>query len=335
MKAIAFDQPGGPEVLQIREWEQPVPGPHEVLVKVAATALNRADTLQRRGKYPPPAGASPLLGLEVAGQIVARGAEADRWREGTRVCALLAGGGYAEYVAVDEQLLLPIPDGMTMEQAAAIPEVFLTAFQALECLAEWQPGERVLIHAGASGVGTAALQLARQKGVTSLVTASSGKHDICRQLGASCAIDYRSQDFRKVVLDQTDGRGVDIILDFLGASYWNDNVACLAMDGRLLLLGLMGGVKVEPCNLLPLLQKRLRIQGSTLRARSLTYKRQLVKDFTTAYWDQFADGRLRAIIDSVFDWTEVVAAHQRMEANLNSGKIVVRIEDDSSGQSKQ
>ncbi|MEM9918390.1 MAG: NAD(P)H-quinone oxidoreductase [Bacteroidota bacterium] len=325
MKAILTKAPGGPEVLTIGEWEKPVPGPNEILVKVAATALNRADTLQRRGMYPPPPGASPILGLEMAGTVVGKGPGAERWAMGDRVCALLSGGGYAEYVVLHEGLALPVPDGLDMEAAAAIPEVFLTAFQALYWLAGLQKGETVLIHAGASGVGTAAIQLARKIGAEVFATASAAKHATCLNLGASVAIDYKTVDFKEVILEKTKGKGVDVVLDFVAASYLQRNLDCLAIDGRMVMLALMGGAKVDNLNLLPILRKRLRIQGSTLRARSVAYKLQLVQEFADVCWDDFAAKQLKPVIDLVCDWKEVVQAHERMEANLNQGKIVLKV----------
>lgn len=325
MNVIWVSQPGGIEQLVFRERPTPVPRAREVLVKVAATALNRADLLQREGKYPPPPGESPVLGLEVAGTVVERGAEASRWQEGQAVCGLLAGGGYAEYVTVDEGLLMPVPDGIPLETAAAIPEVFLTAFQALKWLAQLKAGERVLIHAGGSGVGTAAIQLARAWGAEVWITASKGKHDTCRALGAQHTIDYQNENFLEVIQAQTHGTGLDVILDFLAAPYVQPNLKALRTDGRLILLALMGGRKAEAVDLLPVLTKRLRIQGSTLRARPLAYKQRLVAAFQEEVLPGFADGRFQPVVDTVFDWKEVRHAHAYMQANRNTGKILLRI----------
>ncbi|RMF30179.1 MAG: NAD(P)H-quinone oxidoreductase, partial [Bacteroidetes bacterium] len=243
-------------------------------------------------------------------------------------CGLLAGGGYAERVLLNEHLALPIPERMSYEQAAAIPEAFLTAFQALVWLAELQEGEAVLVHAGGSGVGTAAIQLARGLGARVYVTASEPKHPLCLELGADHAIDYRSEDFAAEIRRLTKGRGVQVILDFIGAAYLKQNLEALALDGRLVLLALMGGAKVPDFSLLPLLRKRLKLMGSTLRNRSLEYKIALTHAFKTFAWQGFADGTYRPVIDSVFPWTEVAQAHRRMEANLNQGKIVLRVGDE-------
>lgn len=324
MKAVLIKEFGGPEQLYIGEWEKPVPAPKEILVKVVATALNRADTLQRKGAYPPPPGASPILGLEMAGVVEAVGSEVHLWKKGDQVCGLLGGGGYAEYTTIHEALALPVPKGLSMEEAAAIPEVFLTAFQAIAWLAELKAGERILIHAGASGVGTAAIQLAKQMGAEILVTASAAKHQICLDLGAKHTIDYKSQNFEEAVNNLTDGKGVDVLIDFIAAPYFQQNLNSLAFDGRMVLLALMGGIKAE-VNMVNILRKRLHIKGSTLRARSLEYKIKLTQDLENFAWEKFESKELSPIIDSVFDWTEVAEAHRYMEANKNKGKIVLRV----------
>jgi tumor protein p53-inducible protein 3 len=326
MKAILTTQPGGPEVLRLGEHPKPTPGPDELLVKVKATALNRADLLQREGKYPPPKGASPILGLEMAGEIMEKGSKVGNgWQLNEPVCALLPGGGYAEYVTIPAKMAMRIPKGWDFVQAAAVPEVFLTAFQALDWIAKLQYGERVLIHAGASGVGTAAIQIAKIKGAEVLVTASSPKHPLCIELGASMSIDYRKDDFGKMVKAYTRGKGVDVILDFIAAPYFQRNLDSLSRDGRLVLLALMGGIKSEEVNLVPILRNRLSIHGSTLRSRSLDYKIRLTKAFEQFAAEHFASASMKPIIDSVYPWTEVQAAHRYMEANRNQGKIVLQI----------
>ena len=249
MKAVVYDTPGEPEVLHIGEWNDPVPGENEILVKVAATTLNRADTLQRRGKYPPPKGASPILGLEISGTVITCGSNVTNWKKGDRIFGLLPGGGYAEYAVIHEDMALPVPNGLSMEGAAAIPEVFLTAFQALRWHADLKKGETVLIHAGASGVGTAAIQLAREMGASVLVTASRQKHQICLDLGAKEAIDYHEGPFEKPVMEVTNEKGVDVIIDFIAAPYLQQNINCLCTDGRLVLLATLGGVKVDQLNM--------------------------------------------------------------------------------------
>ena len=325
MKAIIITEPGGPEVLEIGEYETPNPQVDEVRIRVKATALNRADTLQRRGLYPPPPGASPILGLEVAGVVESFGASVTNVKVGDKVCALLAGGGYAEYACVHKDLLLPVPVGMTCANAAGIPEVFMTAYQALVYLAELKEGETILIHAGASGVGTAAIQIARSLGARVIVTASAGKHQLCKDLGASHCIDYRSQNFETEVANITDGKGVNVILDFLAASYFQQNINSMAVDARMVMLAAMGGVKVSDLDMGKIVWKRLKIMGSTLRARSIEYKIKLTQDLRGQFWSKFEDATFKPIIDSQFDWTEVVIAHKRMDANLNAGKIILEI----------
>ena len=243
---------------------------------------------------------------------------------GDRVCGLLAGGGYAEYTTIHEALALPIPDNLNFVQAAAIPEVFLTAYQALWWLADLKHKENVLIHAGASGVGTAAIQLAKLQEAKIYVTASASKHQLCLDLGAKQAIDYKTEHFEKVILEITEGKGVDVIVDFIAAPYLQQNLNSLNFDGRLIILALMGGWQTD-VNLLNVLRKRLQIKGSTLRARSLDYKMRLTNAFKELSWEHFKSGQLQPIIDSVFDWSEVAEAHEYMEANKNKGKIVLRV----------
>ncbi len=323
MQAIIMEKPGGPEFLQIAAYPKPTPGPHEILVRVRATALNRADILQRQGKYPPPPGESDILGLEMAGEVAAVGAAVEKWQPGARVCGLLAGGGYAEYIVLHKDMALPIPENLDFVAAAAIPEAFLTAFQALYWLGKLQPEETVLIHAGASGVGTAAIQLAKMAGAQVIVTASGGKHPLCYALGADRAIDYQQEDFAEQILRHTDG--VDLILDFIGAPYLQKNLAVLRLDGRLICLAMMGGNMSRELFVGSILRKRLQILGSTLRNRSLDYKIQLTRDFQLAAWAAFAKGQLHPVVDAVFDWQEVAEAHRYMEANRNQGKIVLQI----------
>jgi putative PIG3 family NAD(P)H quinone oxidoreductase len=327
MRAILVKEPGGAEQLYLGEYPTPRPGAGELLVRVQATALNRADILQRRGHYPPPPGASPILGLEIAGVVEKAGSECTRFREGDQVFGLLAGGGYAEYAVIPESLAMPIPEHLDFTEAAAIAEVFLTAFQAMFWLADLQPGQRVLIHAGASGVGTAAIQLAKEAGFIPIVTAGTEeKLAFCRKLGAVAAFNYKEGPFAPEVMKATDGEGVHAVLDFVGAPYWHQNVECLTTDGRLILISALGGVKVGEVNLAPLLAKRIHVIGTTLRARSLTYKARLVDEFTRFAWERFADGRLRPIVDRVWPWTQVQEAHRYMEENRNIGKIVLRVE---------
>jgi putative PIG3 family NAD(P)H quinone oxidoreductase len=329
MKAILIDQPGGPGCLYVGIRPTPTPRDDELLVRVAATALNRADLMQREGRYPPPPGASDILGLEIAGTVEAVGAACEGWAVGEHVMGLLPGGGYAEYAVLPHQMAMPVPAGMPFEAAAAIPEVFLTAFQALYGLGGLDAGQQVLIHAGASGVGTAAIQLARHAGARAYVTASASKHERCLDLGAALAINYKEEDFADRVLDETAGRGVDIILDCIGAPYFEQNIRVLATDGRLILLAMMGGRTVEAVDLGALFRKRARVITTSLRSRSLAYKIALTQDFAGAILPAFDDGRVRPVLDTVFAWTDVQAAHRYMEANKNVGKIVLRITEET------
>lgn len=321
MKALLVEN----EKLKLGEHPLPVRGAHDILIEVKATALNRADILQRKGKYPPPKGASPLLGLEVAGTVAEIGQQVSRWKKGDRVFGLLSGGGYAQYACMHEDMAMAIPENISNEEAAAIPEVFLTAWQALVWLAKLQRGEKVLIHAGASGVGTAAVQLARELGAEVLVTASAPKHAICLELGASQAIDYQQESFRQRVEAITGGSGVEVIVDFIAAPYFQDNLSCLATDGRLVMLALLGGPKLGEANLVPILQKRLSIMGSTLRSRSPAYQRRLTDDLAGFLLPRLQEGSLRAVIDRVYDWQQVNQAQGYMEGNKNKGKIVLKL----------
>lgn len=325
MRALLVHAPGGPEQLYLGEAERPAPGAEEVLVRIHATALNRADTLQRRGHYPPPAGASSILGLEMAGTVEEVGPGVTRWEPGDRVCALLSGGGYAEYAVAHEAMLMPIPEGYTFEEAAAVPEVFLTAYQALYWLGEMEAGHHVLVHAGASGVGTAALQLVRRAGATAYATASASKHDVCRTYGAEVVVDYRTVDFSDAVLEATGGQGVDLILDFVGAPYFDKDVRALATDGRIVYLAMLGGAVVKEVDLRKPFAKRAQLLFTTLRSRSDAYKQRLTRAFADEALDAFAEGTLRPVVDRVYDWGEVAEAHRRMEANENAGKLVLRV----------
>lgn len=324
MRFLRHDHPAAPGRLVMEESPLPVPGPGELLVRTAATAVNRADLLQRKGKYPPPPGESPVLGLELAGEVAAAGPGCRRFAPGDRVCGLLAGGGYAEYTLLPEGQALPVPPRWTFAEAAAVPEAFLTAYQALIAIGSLQAGDSVLIHAGASGVGTAAIQLARFRGAQVLVTASAAKHAACTALGAARCIDYRSESFSSAVLDLTGGRGVQLIVDLVGAPYWQDNLRCLALDGRLVLLSVMGGAQAES-DLALILRKRLTISGSTLRNRSRDYKAALTRSFEAFAWEAFAAGQLRPVIDRVLDWQEAGEAHRLLEANATTGKVVLQV----------
>ncbi|WP_047150337.1 NAD(P)H-quinone oxidoreductase [Aneurinibacillus tyrosinisolvens] len=324
MRAILVEQET--KRLYLGETENPAVSEDELLVKVKATALNRADLLQKRGLYPPPSGASPILGLEMAGVVEKVGSNVEGWKAGDRVCALLPGGGYAEYAAIPAGMAIRIPEGFSFEEAAAIPEVFLTAYLNLFLLGGLKPGYTVLIHAGASGVGTAAIQLVREAGSAAIVTAGSEeKRETCLALGASKAIDYKAGPFAQKVKEATDGKGVNIILDFIGASYWEQNIESLAVDGRLIIIGTMGGANVKDVNLGQLLSRRLQVIGTALRSQPVENKIDLTKQFWDFASPRFTDGRLKPIVDSVWDWTEANEAHQHMEQNKNTGKIVLRV----------
>lgn len=321
MKAILVENGN----MRLGEHPRPLRGPREILIEVKAAGVNRADTLQRQGKYPPPKGASPILGLEVAGVVAETGPAVSRWKKGDRVFGLLSGGGYAQFATMHEDMALAIPESFSFSSAAAIPEVFMTAYQALVWLAHLQKGERVLIHAGASGVGTAAIQLAREMGAEVLVTASGAKHGVCRELGASHTIDYQKESFRERVATLTNGEGVDVIVDFIAAPYFQDNLSSLRTDGRLVMLALLSGPKIQEANLAPVLQKRLHILGSTLRSRSQEYQRKLSKELAAFLIPRLESGLVKPVIDTLFPWNEVEAAHAHMEANKNIGKIVLEL----------
>lgn len=326
MKAMLMSGLGGIEFLHIGEHPDPGMKEDELLVRIKATALNRADLLQRRGKHPPPKGVPDILGLEMAGEVVDAGAACRGWAPGDRVCALLPGGGYAELVAVPAGLAMRIPENLTFEEAAAIPEVFLTAYQNLFNVARLAPGETVLFNAGGSGVGTAAVQLIREAGAISLVTAGSKeKIDLCLALGARAGWNYKEGAFAPWVAEWTGGRGVDIILDFVGAPYFEQNLQSMATDGRMVVIGTLGGAEVEKFSLRALMSKRLQITGAGLRSMDTERKIRLTRQFAGFALPRFADGRLVPVVDTIFDWREVGKAHERMEANANVGKIVLRV----------
>ncbi len=327
MKAIIVKKPGTVEELKIAETTAPVPKENEILVKVYAAALNRADILQREGKYPPPAGASEILGLEIAGQVHSIGSKVKNRKEGDKVFGLLSGGGYAEYAVINELMANIIPSNLSYEAATAIPEVFLTAYQALIRHAHLQSGEKILIHAGASGVGTAAIQIADLVRAEIFITASKSKHEICRELGAKQTIDYKSEDFAERINELTGSKGVDVIIDFIAGPYFSQNLNSLARDGRLVLLATLGGGRTIDADIRQILTKRLTIIGSTLRSRTIDYQIKLNEEFINFAFDKFERGLLKPVIDKVFDWKDVAEAHRYMESNKNTGKIVLKISD--------
>jgi putative PIG3 family NAD(P)H quinone oxidoreductase len=325
MKAIIFDAPGDPDVLYLGEVPEPVPGPEDLLVRVRASALNRADTLQRRGLYPPPPGESDILGLELAGEVEAVGRAVSDFAPGDRVFGLVGGGGYAEKALLHVGMAMRVPADWSFEQAAAVPEVFLTANETLFTLGRLTHGETVLIHAGASGVGTAGIQMAHQAGARVLVTAGSAAK-IARtiELGADAGIPYKEEDFAARVLDLTHQAGVDLVQDFIGAAYWQRNVRCLKTEGRLVIVGLMGGTKVE-VDLNTILRKRLQIIGAVMRSQSLANKIAMTKRFQERWLPLLQNGNLHPVIDTVFPLADAATAHRYMEENRNIGKVVLSL----------
>ena len=321
MKAISVDA----DKLVWRDAPTPQPGTGEVLIRNYATAINRADLVQRRGGYPAPAGASQILGLECAGVVAEVGEGVTRYRVGDRVCALLAGGGYAQYVAVPAGQALRIPEGLTFEQAASLPEVYATAYLNLFMEASLQVGERVLLHAGASGVGTAGIQLCNAFGSPCFVTAGNDdKIARCVALGAVNGTNRHSGSFRERIGEWTEGRGIDVILDPVGASYLADNLRLLATDGRLVIIGLMGGTKAE-LEIGLMMMKRLRIIGSTLRARSVAAKARVMDALAQRVWPHIVAGRIQPIIEAVFPIERAEEAHALIAGDQTFGKVVMSI----------
>lgn len=331
MRAIRITRPGGPEVLEVADVPDPTPEAGEVLVRIQAAGLNRADLLQRMGRHPPPPGAAvDIPGLEFAGEVAEPGSGVEGWSAGDRVMGLLGGGGYAELVCVPASLLLASPPSLSDIEAAAIPEVFLTAADALFDLGRLAPGETVLVHSAGGGVGTAALQLARSGEAESIIgTASGPKLAAIAEAGLplDLGVDYRTESFKEHVLERTGGRGADVIIDTVGASYWEGNLASLAERGRLVIVGLLGGGDVR-VNLRRLMLGRATVIGTVLRARPVRGKARLTDDFRRRFLPSFegeGEGRLRPVLDRVFPFTEAAEAHRYMESNRNFGKIVLEV----------
>jgi NADPH2:quinone reductase len=326
MRFIDMTGYGGPEVLTLAKGPVPRPGTGEVLIRVAAAGMNRGDLLQRTGNYPPPPGASPVLGLEVSGTIAAVGENVGDWREGQEVCALVAGGGYAEYCAAPAPQCLPVPRGLGLVEAAALPETFLTVWTNVFERGRLIPGESFLVHGGSSGIGTTAIQLARAFGVRVFATAGSvDKCAVCQQLGAERAINYRREDFVSVVKEATGGSGVDVILDMIGGSYAERNQQALAVEGRLVQIGIMEGSKIT-LDLLQMMVRRQTITGSTLRARSVADKAAIARLVQEKAWPLIEAGSIRTVIDRTFPLAEVAAAHRLMESSQHIGKILLTVE---------
>lgn len=325
MQAVLVKEPGDETQLVLGEAAAPALGAGELRVRVAATAVNRADLLQRQGLYPPPPGASPILGLECAGTVAEVGAGVGGWKPGDRVMALLAGGGYAEEVVVHAGSALPVPERLSLEEAAGVCEVFLTVFLNVFQLAGLPDGGSLLVHGGGSGIGTAAIQLVREVGGTVITTAGSDeKCARCRELGAQVAVNYRSGDFAEAVREATDGRGVDVVLDHIGAAYLAANLKSLAVGGRLVLIGLMGGAKAE-INLGALLARRLSVIGSTLRTRSAQEKAAIAAGFQARFGDALAAGRIAPVIDRVLPLARAGDAHRLVKESGHFGKVVLSV----------
>lgn len=323
MRAIEISQPGGPEVLKVADREKPDPAKSELLIKVAAAGINRPDCLQRQGAYPPPAGASDIPGLEIAGEVSAVGEGVTRFKPGDKVCALVPGGGYAEYCCVDETNALMAPNSLTMTEAAAIPETFFTVWHNVFQRGGLTKGETFLVHGGTSGIGTTAIQLAKAFGATVLATAGSeAKCAAMRDLGADVVINYRETDFVEAVKEATGGKGVDLILDMVGGDYINRNYNAAAVEGRIVQIAFLQGRKAE-VDFSLLMMKRLTHTGSTLRARDIAFKAKIADELRQHVWPLLNDRKVLPVMDSIFPMDQASAAHQRMEDGDHIGKIVL------------
>ncbi|MGE7667619.1 NAD(P)H-quinone oxidoreductase [Ureibacillus composti] len=324
MKAIKVKQPGGADQLQVVDYEKPTPKDGELLIKVMAAAVNRTDIVNRQKS----SGylKNPILGVEVAGIVESAGA-GTKTSVGTRVMGLVNGGGYAEYVVMPDDRAIEIPENLSFEEAAAIPEVFLTAYQTLFWIGQLRASETVLIHTGGSGVGTAAIQLAKQLGQAKVITTagSNEKLEVCHSLGADVCINYKEQNFDEDVLKGTNNQGVDLILDFVGSSYWDKNYASIKVDGRWVLIGILGGAVIEKLNLMELMLKRIQLTGTLLTPRSDEYKAELTTDFFSKTKELFRQNKLRPIIDCVYPLDQIQQAHEHMESNRNIGKIILKV----------
>ena len=323
MRAVIAPDPGGPEALVVTDLPDPVPGPGEVVIEMRATAVNRADVMQRQGHYPPPPGASDVLGLECSGVIDTVGPDVVDWAVGDRVCALLASGGYGDRVLVPVGQVMPVPEGVDLVAAGALPEVACTVWSNVFMIAGLQPGETILVHGGGGGIGTFAIQLAHALGARVITTAGSAeKLDVCRSLGADVTVNYREQDFVEEVASATDGRGADVVLDNMGAAYLSRNVDALAVEGRLVVIGLMGGARGE-LDLGTLLRKRAAVLATSLRARPTEAKAAICASVVEHVWPLVADGSVRTLVHATLPLTEVAQAHRVMEASDHTGKIVL------------
>jgi len=328
MKAIVITHPGAPEVLQIQDRPKPELQPGEVLVKVEAAGVNRPDVAQRKGNYPPPAGASvDIPGLEVAGIVVELGADVKRWKVGDQICALVIGGGYADYCAIPEGQCLPVPDNLTMVEAASLPETFFTVWSNVFDRAKLQPGESLLVHGGSSGIGVTAIQMAKALGSTVYVTAGSeDKLRFCEKLGADHAINYKTESFKDAILKLTDNKGVNVILDMIGGDYTPDNIKCLANDGRLIQINTMKGKEVK-LDLAEVMRKRLIVTGSMLRSRDVEFKSAIARNLEQHIWPLLASGKIKPVIYKTFPAMHAAEAHALMESSEHMGKIVLVMAD--------
>jgi hypothetical protein len=327
MTAMGLDTPGGPEVLRPEALPVPLPGPGQVLLRVAFAGVNRPDVIQRQGFYPPPPGASPIPGLEVSGQVVATGEEVTTPFLGQMVCALVSGGGYAEYCLAEAALCLPVPDGLPLDQAAALPETLFTVWHNVFERGWATEGERILVHGGTSGIGTTAILLGKLFGLTVIVTCGGAeKCAAALELGAAHAIDYKAADFVEEVARITAGEGVHLVLDMVAGDYVARNLKCLAEDGRHVTIAVQGGVRAE-INMAEVMRRRLTLTGSTLRPRSNEFKGLLADEINETIWPLVADGQLRPVMDRAFPLAEAGAAHARMEGGSHIGKIVLAVSE--------
>lgn len=325
MKAVIANGVGGPDILSVSEIDIPEIADNEVLIKVAAAGINRPDIIQRKGLYPPPPGASDILGLEVAGTIEKTGKNVSNWNIGDNVCALLSGGGYAEYAVADQGSILPIPDGLDMISAAALPETFFTVWSNVFDRAHLKSGETILVHGGTSGIGTTTIQMAKAKGASVITTSGSDKKcDFCTNLGADLAINYRTQNFQDEVMKFTDNKGVNVILDMVAGDYMTGNLKSLALDGRLVIIAVLGGPKVE-FNILPIMLKRLTVTGSTLRIRSHGFKATIAENLKSEIWPLIERNKINPVIDRVFDIGDIAAAHHYMDSGDHMGKVILKL----------
>ena len=327
MKAVLHIDGCTAEELRVGETKKPVPESNQILIKVKAAGINRADIMQREGKYPPPEGVSTILGLEVSGIVDETGSSVTKWKKGDKIFGLLPGGGYAEYAVMHEDMAMSIPSNLSFAETASIPEVFLTAYQAIAWHAKLKSGETILIHAGASGVGTAAIQIAKTMGAKIYITASKSKHNICLKLGAEKAIDYKSENFTEKIKEFTGGTGADVIIDFIAGPYFKQNIESLNRDGRMVILASLGGGRIDEFDLRKILSKRLTIIGSSLRSRTREYQIELTKEFRGFALKKFESGIMKPVVDKIYDADDAAEAHRYMEANKNSGKLVLNFEN--------